>query len=44
MPNDFDFTFRDLAWGTPEWAAAFRDIAGTYAFPENNVDWAGREL
>ena len=48
MPNDFDFTFRDhhpLAWGTPEWAAAFRDIAGTYAFPENNkVHWAGREL
>lgn len=48
MPNDFDFTFRDhhpLAWGTPEWAAAFRDIAGTYAFPENNmVYWAGREL
>ena len=48
MPNDFDFTFRDhhpLAWGTPEWAAAFRDIAGTFAFPENNkVDWAAREL
>ena len=48
MPNDFDFTFRDhhpLAWGTPEWAAAFRDIAGTFAFPANNkVDWASREL
>ena len=48
MPNDFDFTFRDhhpLAWGTPEWAAAFRDITGTFAFPANNkVDWASREL
>ena len=48
MPNDFDFTFRDhhpLAWGTPDWAAAFRDIAGTFAFPENNkVHWSGREL
>lgn len=48
MPNDFDFTFRDhhpLAWGTPDWAAAFRDITGTYAFPESNkVHWAGREL
>lgn len=48
MPNDFDFTFRDhhpLAWGTPEWAAAFRDITSTFAFPANNkVDWASREL
>ena len=48
MPNDFDFTFRDhhpLAWGMPEWAAAFRDITGTFAFPANNkVDWASREL
>ena len=48
IPNDFDFTFRDhhpLAWGTGEWLAAFRDIAGTYAFSENNkVDWAGRAL
>jgi len=48
MPNDFDFTFRDhhpLVWGTPEWAAAFRDITGTFAFPANNkVDWASREL
>ena len=48
MPNDFDFTFRDhhpVAWGTPDWAAAFRDISSTYAFPENNkVHWAGREL
>ena len=48
MPNDFDFTFRDhhpLAWGTPEWAATFRDITGTFAFPANNkVDWASREL
>ena len=48
MPNDFDFTFRDhhpLTWGNPDWAAVFRDIAGTFAFPENNkVHWSGREL
>ena len=49
MVSDFDFVFRDhhpLSWGdNPSWAAAFRDIAGTYAFPSyGNVDWTSREL
>ena len=48
MVNDFDFVFRNnhpITWGNEGWSAAFRDIAGTYAFPENGkVDWASREL
>lgn len=48
MVNDFDFVFRDshdISMGLPSWFAAFRDIAGTYAFPSvGKVDWASREL
>ena len=48
MVNDFDFVFRDshdVSMGLPSWFAAFRDIAGTYAFPSaGKVDWASREL
>ena len=48
MVNDFDFVFRDshdISIGLPSWFAAFRDIAGTYAFPSSGkVDWASREL
>ena len=48
MVNDFDFVFRDshdVSGGAPTWFSAFRDIAGTYAFPANGkVDWASREL
>ena len=48
MVNDFDFVFRDshdTSIGLPSWFAAFRDIAGTYAFPSpGKVDWVSREL
>jgi len=48
MVNDFDFVFRDshdISGGLPPQFAAFRDIAGTYAFPSaGKVDWASREL
>ena len=48
MVNDFDFVFRDshdISIGLPSWFAAFRDIAGTYAFPSTGkVDWVSREL
>jgi hypothetical protein len=48
MVNDFDFVFRDshdISIGRPSWFAAFRDIAGTYAFPSaGKDDWASREL
>ncbi len=48
MVSDFDFVFRDshdTSDGKPYWASAFRDIAQTYAFPEDGkIDWASREL
>ena len=48
MVSDFDFVFRDrhdTSNGKPYWASAFRDIAQTYAFPEDGkIDWASREL
>ena len=48
IPNDFDFVFRDsheLSIGRPLPLEAFRDIAETYAFPnQDKVDWKSREL
>ena len=48
MVNDFDFVFRNnhpASWGNDSWSSAFRDIAGTFAFPASGkVDWASREL